>query len=112
MGVLNRARPAAAPAPSPACLVADEGELSSHLARLLRQAGQQAPSSQPVLEINPEHALVKRLQEQAAGGEAAAESFDDLSRILFDQAMLAEGGMPEDPAGYVQRVNRWLLRAG
>ena len=97
---------------SPACLVADEGELSSHLARLLRQAGQQAPSSEPILEINPEHALVKRLQEQAAGGEAAAESFDDLSRILFDQAMLAEGGMPEDPAGYVQRVNRWLLRAG
>jgi molecular chaperone HtpG len=96
---------------SPACLVADEGELSSHLARLLRQAGQEAPRAQPILEINPEHELVKRLQGQAAAGEAQAEAFGELSRILFDQALLAEGGMPEDPAAYVQRVNRWLLRA-
>ena len=96
---------------SPACLVADEGELSSHLARLLRQAGQQAPRAEPILEINPEHELVKRLQAQAAGGDAQAEAFTELSRILFDQALLAEGGLPEDPAAYVQRVNRWLLRA-
>ena len=96
---------------SPACLVADEGELSSHLARLLRQAGQEAPRSEPILEINPEHELVKRLQAQAAAGEAQAEAFTELSRILFDQALLAEGGLPEDPAAYVQRVNRWLLRA-
>ena len=96
---------------SPACLVADEGELSSHLTRLLRQAGQEAPRSEPILEINPEHELVKRLQGQAAAGEGQAEAFAELSRILFDQALLAEGGMPEDPAAYVQRVNRWLLRA-
>ena len=96
---------------SPACLVADEGELSSHLARLLRQAGQQAPRAEPILEINPEHELVKRLQTQAAAGDAQAEAFTELSRILFDQALLAEGGLPEDPAAYVQRVNRWLLRA-
>ncbi len=96
---------------SPACLVADEGELSSHLARLLRQAGQQAPRAEPILEINPEHELVRRLQAQAAGGDAQAEAFTELSRILFDQALLAEGGLPEDPAAYVQRVNRWLLRA-
>ena len=96
---------------SPACLVADEGELSSHLARLLRQAGQQAPRAEPILEINPEHELVKRLQTQAAAGDAQAKAFTELSRILFDQALLAEGGLPEDPAAYVQRVNRWLLRA-
>ncbi len=95
---------------SPACLVADEGELSSHLARLLRQAGQEAPRSEPILEINPEHELVKRLQGKASG-EGQDEAFAELSRILFDQALLAEGGMPEDPAAYVQRVNRWLLRA-
>ena len=96
---------------SPACLVADEGELSSHLQRLLRQAGQEAPRAEPILEINPEHELVKRLQQQVAAGPEQAEAFDELSRILFDQAVLAEGGMPEDPAAYVQRVNRWLLRA-
>ena len=96
---------------SPACLVADEGELSSHLARLLRQAGQQAPRSEPILEINPEHELVLRLQQQAQGGDGQAADFDELARIVFDQALLAEGGMPEDPAAYVQRVNRWLLRA-
>ena len=96
---------------SPACLVADEGELSSHLARLLRQAGQQAPRSEPILEINPEHDLVRRLQQQAQAGDGQAADFDELARIVFDQALLAEGGMPEDPAAYVQRVNRWLLRA-
>lgn len=96
---------------SPACLVAGEGELSSHLARLLRQAGQEAPRAEPILEINAEHELIRRLQQQAAAGEAQAEAFAELSRIVFDQALLAEGGMPEDPAAYVQRVNRWLLRA-
>ncbi len=88
---------------SPACVVADEGDMSGHLARLLKQAGQAAPKSLPILEINPEHALVKRL-DSAEG----SERFDDLALILFDQALLAEGGHLEDPAAYVARVNKLL----
>ena len=76
---------------SPACLVVDEGDMSAHLARLLKQAGQDAPEAQPILEVNAEHALVKRL-------EATTTRFDDLAHILFDQAWLAEGGQLEDPA--------------
>jgi molecular chaperone HtpG len=86
---------------SPACIVVDEGDMSSHLARLLKQAGQSAPKSMPILEVNPAHALVKRL--------ATDTRFDDLAQILFDQALLAEGGQLEDPAAYVQRVNRLLV---
>ena len=89
---------------SPACVVVDEGDMSGHLARMLKQAGQTAPKSQPILEINAEHALVKRL-DSAEGGE----HFDDLAHILFDQALLAEGGQLEDPATYVRRVNRLLV---
>ncbi len=88
---------------SPACIVVDEGDMSQHLARLLKQAGQGAPAAKPILEINPEHALVKRLDSAEAG-----ESFDDLAQILFDQALLAEGGQLEDPAAYVRRVTRLL----
>ncbi|NRF66543.1 molecular chaperone HtpG [Aquincola sp. S2] len=86
---------------SPACVVVDEGDMSGHLARMLKQAGQSAPKSQPILEVNPEHALVKRL----AGDDAR---FDDLAHILFDQALLAEGGQLDDAAGYVARVTRLL----
>jgi len=86
---------------SPACIVVDEGDMSSHLSRLLKQAGQSAPKAMPILEVNPAHALVKRLE--------GDERFDDLAQILFDQALLAEGGQLEDPAGYVQRVNRLLV---
>ncbi|MEQ1806001.1 MAG: molecular chaperone HtpG, partial [Burkholderiaceae bacterium] len=86
---------------SPACLVVEEGDMSAHLARMLKQAGQDAPKGQPILEINAEHALVKRL--------AGSESFDDLAHILLDQALLAEGGHLEDPAAYVRRVNSLLL---
>ncbi|MEO8123070.1 MAG: molecular chaperone HtpG [Burkholderiales bacterium] len=86
---------------SPACLVVEEGDMSGHLARLLKQSGQAAPATQPVLEVNPEHALVKRLDGSA--------HFDDLANILFDQAMLAEGGQLEDPAAYVRRVNAMLV---
>jgi molecular chaperone HtpG len=86
---------------SPACLVAEEGDMSGHLARLLKQAGQGAPKAEPILEINPEHALVKRLE--------TSEHFDDLANILFDQALLAEGGQLDDPASYVKRVNALLL---
>ncbi|WKB54956.1 molecular chaperone HtpG [Eleftheria terrae] len=85
---------------SPACLVTEAGEMSGHLARLLKQAGQSAPEAKPVLEINAEHALVQRLQ--------GSERFDDLAHILFDQALLAEGGQLEDPSAYVRRVNALL----
>ncbi|MFN3861199.1 MAG: molecular chaperone HtpG [Roseateles sp.] len=85
---------------SPACIVVDEGEVSGHLARLLKQAGQAAPVSKPTLEINPEHSLVKKLGDSA--------QFDDLAQVLFDQAVLAEGGHLEDPAAYVKRVNALL----
>ncbi len=88
---------------SPACIVVDEGDMSSHLARMLKQAGQTAPKSQPILEVNVEHALLKRLD--SADG---SERFDDLAHILFDQALLAEGGQLEDPAAYVRRVNSLL----
>ncbi len=88
---------------SPACLVVEEGDVSGHLARLLKQAGQAAPESRPTLEINPDHALVKKLD--------TAERFDDLAQVLFDQALLAEGGHLEDPAAYVRRVNALLMAA-
>ena len=86
---------------SPACLVVEEGDMSGHLARLLKQAGQTASKSLPTLEVNAEHALVKRLDGSA--------HFDDLAHILFDQALLAEGGQLEDPAAYVKRVNTLLV---
>jgi molecular chaperone HtpG len=88
---------------SPACLVVEEGDMSGHLARLLKQAGQEAPKAQPILEVNTEHALVKRLEK--------SEQFDALAHILFDQALLAEGGQLDNPAAYVKRVNELLLAA-
>jgi molecular chaperone HtpG len=86
---------------SPACLVVKDGDVSTQLARLLKQAGQKAPSSKPILEVNPEHALVKKLD--------GSVHFNDLAHILYDQALLAEGGLPEDPAAYVKRVNALLV---
>ena len=86
---------------SPACIVVEEGDMSGHLARLLKQAGQAAPSSLPTLEINADHALVKKLD--------SSVHFDDLANVIFDQAVLAEGGHLEDPAAYVRRVNAMLL---
>jgi molecular chaperone HtpG len=87
---------------SPACLVADENELSGNLMRMLKAAGQSAPDSKPILEINPDHPLVQRLKYEEA-------KFDDWSNILFDQAMLAEGGALTDPAAFVKRLNELLL---
>ena len=84
-------------------LVTESGDMSAHLARLLKQAGQAAPEVKPILEVNPDHALVKKLDSSA--------HFDDLAHILFDQALLAEGGQLEDPAAYVRRVNSLLLNA-
>jgi molecular chaperone HtpG len=86
---------------SPACLVVQDGGMSTQLARMLKQAGQKAPEVKPVLEVNAEHALVKKL--------AGSPLFDDLAHILFDQALLAEGGLPDDPAAYVKRVNALLV---
>ena len=85
---------------SPACLVVQDDGMSTQLARMLKQAGQQAPDMKPVLEVNAEHALVRKLE--------GSVHFDDLAHILFDQALLAEGGMPDDPAAYVKRVNALL----
>jgi molecular chaperone HtpG len=86
---------------SPACLVVQDHGMSTQLARMLKQAGQNAPDVKPILEVNAEHALVKKLDTSA--------HFDDLAHILFDQALLAEGGLPEDPATYVKRVNALLV---
>ena len=90
---------------SPACLVADENELSGNLLRMLKAAGQSAPESKPILEINPDHPLVQRLKYEDASGER----FGDWSHILFDQALLAEGGNLTDPAAFVKRLNDMLL---
>ena len=90
---------------SPACIVVEEGDMSGHLARLMKQAGQSAPVSLPTLEINADHALVKKLDKKLDNDA----HFDDLANVLFDQAVLAEGGHLEDPAAYVKRVNAMLL---
>ncbi|MDD2729570.1 molecular chaperone HtpG [Malikia sp.] len=86
---------------SPACLVAEDHGMSTQLARMLKQAGQPVPDMKPILEVNADHALVKKLEGSA--------HFHDLAHILFDQALLAEGGLPEDPAAYVKRVNALLV---
>ena len=86
---------------SPACLVVQDHGMSTQLARMLKQAGQTAPDVKPVLEVNAEHPLVKKLE--------GSVHFNDLAHILFDQALLAEGGMPADPAAYVKRVNALLI---
>ena len=85
---------------SPACLVSDAHDLSGNLARMLKAAGQNAPEAKPILEINPSHKLVKRLE-----GETAEAVFADLALVLFDQALLAEGGTLNDPASFVKRMN-------
>jgi molecular chaperone HtpG len=88
---------------SASCLVSAEGDISGTLERLLKQAGQQAPERKPILEINAQHPLVKQLQNETSA------RFDDWSSLLFDQALLAEGGKLEDPSGFVKRMNDLLL---
>ena len=88
---------------SPACLVTGEGDMSANLERLLKAAGQSAPTVKPTLEINPEHALVARLN-----GESDEARFADWANLLFEQALLAEGGQLEDPASFVRRLNGLL----
>ena len=87
---------------SPACLVADDDELSGNLLRMLKAAGQQAPDTKPILEINPEHPLLQKLRSDD-------KQFDEWTNILFDQALLAEGGQLNDPASFVKRMNQLLL---
>ncbi len=87
---------------SPCCLVADEHDPGGNLARILKSVGQKAPDVKPILEINPDHAMISRLKQQEA-------HFADWSKLLFDQALLAEGGQLEDPAGFVKRMNALML---
>ncbi len=87
---------------SPACLIADDNELSGNLLRMLKAAGQNAPDMKPILEINPEHPLLSKLQSDD-------QHFDDWANLLFDQALLAEGGQLNDPASFVKRMNQLLL---
>jgi len=87
---------------SPACLVADEDDMSGNMARMLKAAGQKVPESKPILEINPQHPVVIRLK-------AESLHFDDWAAVLFDQALLAEGGQLDDPAGFVKRINHLML---
>ncbi len=89
---------------SPACLVADAYDIGANLERVLKAAGQKAPASKPILEINPEHPIVTQLK-----AEADAKRFEDWTRILHDQALLAEGGELEDPGSFVTRLNSLLL---
>ncbi len=92
---------------SPACLVADEHDMGANFQRMLKAAGQNMPAAKPILEINPHHALVQRLKD-----EADEDRFADLAKVLFDQSLLAEGGQLEDPAGFVKRLNALMLALG
>jgi molecular chaperone HtpG len=92
---------------SPACLVADDHDMSAQLQRMLKAAGQKVPLSQPILEVNPAHPLIARLRDESDGAR-----FGDLAAVLFEQALLAEGGQLEDPAGFVRRLNQLMLALG
>lgn len=92
---------------SPACLVSDRNAMSANLERMLKAAGQPVPGSKPILEVNPHHPLVQRLK-----SEADDARFGDWSHILFDQALLAEGGQLEDPASFIKRLNQLMLTLG
>jgi len=87
---------------SPALLVTADGELSPQMMQMLKQMGQPVPESKPILEVNPNHPLIQKLE--------SAEQFDDLAQVIFDQALLAEGGQLEDPAAYLKRINALLMK--
>ncbi len=91
---------------SPACLVIGEGELSPQMIQMLKQMGQDVPESKPTLEVNPDHPLIKKLETS----EQSDEDFDNLAQVIFDQALLADGGQLDDPAAYLKRVNALLMR--
>ncbi|MDO4450061.1 MAG: molecular chaperone HtpG [Moraxella sp.] len=87
---------------SPACLVVGDGELTPQMAQMLKAMGQPVPDVKPILEINPTHPLINRLE--------STGDFDDLAEVIFDQALIADGGQPTDPAGYLKRINKLLLK--
>jgi len=89
---------------SPACLVADENDMGRHLEQILAASGQSMPGSKPILEVNPKHMILKKLKD-----EQDEDRFADWSHIIFDQALLSEGGKLEDPANFVQRMNKMFL---
>jgi molecular chaperone HtpG len=90
---------------SPACLVVEEHDMSANLARVLKSVGQDAPQTKPIMEVNLSHPLLERLEQ-----ESEEERFSDLSKVLFDQAQLAEGGQLDDPAAFVRRLNSLMLK--
>ncbi|MFA7299079.1 MAG: molecular chaperone HtpG [Sideroxydans sp.] len=90
---------------SPACLVADEHDMGGNLARMLKAAGQEVPNMQPILEVNPAHPVLLRLKVED-------KRFDDWAAVLFDQALLVEGGQLDDPATFVKRINQLMLDMG
>ena len=87
---------------SPALLVTAEGELSPQMVQMLKQMGQAVPETKPILEVNPTHPLIQKLENSS--------DFDDLAQVIFDQALLAEGGQLDDPAGYLKRINALLMK--
>lgn len=89
---------------SPACIVLNEQDMAMHMQRILKEAGHAMPSSKPILEINPDHPIVKKMD-----AEKSSKKFNDWSDILFDQALLAEGGQLEDPASFVAKLNKMLV---
>ena len=89
---------------SPACIVLNEQDMAMHMQRILKEAGHDLPSSKPILEINPDHPIVKKLDK-----EKSKKKFADWSDILFDQALLAEGGQLDDPASFVAKLNKMLV---
>ncbi len=90
---------------SPSCLVVGEHDISGNLERILKAAGQQTPENKPTLEINPKHALIQKLD-----GFKESSDFDEYASVIFDQAILAEGGQLEDPVSYVKRINQLLIK--
>lgn len=91
---------------SPACLVSEDDQMSSHLQRMMRDAGQEVPETQPIMEINAEHGMIAKLKDEPDDAR-----FGDLAHVIFDQALLAEGGKLKDPAKFVQRLNALLVEA-
>jgi molecular chaperone HtpG len=91
---------------SPACLVSEDDQMSSHLQRMMRDAGQEVPDAQPIMEINAEHGMIAKLKDETDDAR-----FGDLAHVIFDQALLSEGGKLKDPAKFVQRLNALLVEA-
>ncbi|HXK55364.1 MAG TPA: molecular chaperone HtpG, partial [Gammaproteobacteria bacterium] len=89
---------------SPACLVVGDYDMSANLQRVLKQLGQDAPETKPILEVNPTHPLVEKMDQ-----EADEDVFADLAMILFDQATLSEGGQLGDPSAFVHRLNKLIM---